>query len=94
MAGYEYKRARNGLSKPRAVDSWRDNLLTWELNVTGYYGREHGEDILSDVLDLMQQHYPGSYTLAWTNTAPMEYHLTPVFESDRHQTLFMLKYPT
>ena len=69
---------------------WKDHLMTWESRAISKYrkqGRDYpGEDIKSDCMDQMQQHYPGGYDLVWNH-----YHLVPRFHPPADATAFLLR---
>ena len=72
--------------------TWQAQLLFWENELRDKYGYADSLNVISDCMDLMQRSYPGKYSLQWTQTKPNEYHLMPVFNDPKHETLWKLKY--
>jgi hypothetical protein len=79
------------------MNQWKDHLLSWESYAIAKYreqGRDYpGEDIKSDCMDRMQQHYPGGYDLVWAKDPEQrDYHLAPRFHSPADETAFILRW--
>ncbi len=77
--------------KPEPV-TWQGQLKFWEGELMNKYGWGDAHNVKSDCMDLMQRNYPGKYTLSWVETEPMQYHLKPVFNDPKHETMWKLKY--
>ena len=76
---------------------WKDHLMAWEIRAIAKYrlqARDNpGEDIKSDCMDQMQQHYPGGYDLVWAkDPKDRDYHLAPRFHTPADETAFLLRW--
>ena len=77
---------------PKKELTWEEKLAKWEARAKEKYGWAAGEDVKSDCMDLMQEHYPGQYVLIWSKVAPNVFKLRPVFKEPKHETMWKLKY--
>ena len=71
--------------------------MAWETRAIEKYrlqARDNpGEDIKSDCMDQMQQHYPGGYDLVWAKDPKRSnYHLDIRFHTPADETMFLLRH--
>jgi len=76
---------------------WKYHLLLWENRAIEKYFLQNrantGEDIKSDCMDQMQQHYPGGYDLVWAkDPKDSNYHLDIRFHTPADETMFLLRW--
>ena len=76
---------------PRIL-KWPERLRKWEARAKDKYGWSDADNVKSDCMDMMQLHYPGSYTLEWREVNPMEWHLDLAFTEPKDKTIWMLRY--
>ena len=76
---------------------WKRYLMAWEIRAIEKYFLQTranaGEDIKSDCMDQMQQHYPGGYDLVWAkDSKDSNYHLDIRFHTPADETMFLLRW--
>ncbi len=76
---------------------WENNLRGWESRAIEKYllktSGNPGEDIKSDCMDQMQQHWPGNYDLVWAkDSKDGNYHLDVRFHTPADETMFLLRW--
>jgi hypothetical protein len=91
MTGFASKRAMAGHVAYTTKMTWYDYLRKIEARGREKYGWADSNNVKSDCMDLMQQIFPGKYTLEWKQTHPNEFHLVPVFADPKHETLWKLQ---
>jgi hypothetical protein len=98
MTGFKSKRIMNSgaFYAPYVPEvkplTWQERLLKVEARARERYGWGDSDNVKSDCMDYMQEHFPGKYSLEWNKYGPNTYSLTPVFKDPKHETMWKLKY--
>lgn len=98
MPGYKSKVAMSSgaFYTPYVPDlkplTWQEKLKKVQARAREKYGWGDHENVKSDCMDYMQQHFPGKYVLEWKENSPNTYCLAPVFADPKQETMWILKY--